>query len=152
MRLFSRLNTTPSRRTIQTRSFSRTAAPLAKTGTVFDYTDPLSLSTLLTEEEKEVQAMVRGYAQSKLMPRVVMANRTETFDRAIMSEMGELGLLGATITGYGCSGVSSVAYGLLAREIERVDSGYRSACSVQSSLVMLPIFKFGMFFSQTSSN
>jgi glutaryl-CoA dehydrogenase len=77
------------------------------------------------------------------MPRVLTANREERFDRAIMSELGELGLLGATIDGYGCSGVSYTSYGLVAREVERVDSGYRSAMSVQSSLVMHPIHKFG---------
>jgi len=124
------------------RSFSRSAT-LLKKGVPFDFTDPLGLDGLLTSEEREVQHAVRAYAQEKLMPRIIMANRNETFDRAIMTEMGELGLLGSTINGYGCSGVSSVAYGLVAREIERVDSGYRSACSVQSSLVMLPIYKFG---------
>jgi glutaryl-CoA dehydrogenase len=77
------------------------------------------------------------------MPRVLEANRKEVFDRRIMSEFGELGLLGATISGYGCSGVSYTAYGLIAREVERVDSGYRSAMSVQSSLVMHPIYRWG---------
>lgn len=77
------------------------------------------------------------------MPRVLLANRHEKFDREIMSELGELGLLGASIHGYGCSGVSYTAYGLIAREVERVDSGYRSAMSVQSSLVMHPIYRFG---------
>lgn len=77
------------------------------------------------------------------MPRVLMANRKEKFDREIMTELGSLGLLGATIDGYGCSGVSYTAYGLIAREVERVDSGYRSAMSVQSSLVMHPINTFG---------
>merc|ERR1712183_619071 len=81
--------------------------------------------------------------QEKLLPRVVLANRNEIFHREIVNEMGELGLLGPTIKGYGCSGVSSVAYGLIAREVERVDSSYRSAMSVQSSLVMYPIYDFG---------
>jgi len=90
-----------------------------------------------------IMESARSYAQDCLMPRVQEANRNEIFDRAIMNEMGEMGLLGATINGYGCSGVSSVSYGLIAREIERVDSSYRSAMSVQSSLVMLPIFEFG---------
>ena len=85
----------------------------------------------------------RSYAQDKLMPRVTDNFRNETFDRDVYREMGELGLLGPTIEGYGCSGVSTVAYGLIAREIERVDSAYRSAMSVQSSLVMHPIYKFG---------
>ena len=77
------------------------------------------------------------------MPRILMANRREHYDRAILTELGALGLLGASIEGYGCSGVSYTAYGLIAREVERVDSGYRSAMSVQSSLVMHPIYKFG---------
>ena len=89
------------------------------------------------------QDTAREYAQSKLLPRIVQANRHEVFDRAIMREFGALGLLGATISGYGCSGVSYTAYGLIAREVERVDSGYRSAMSVQSSLVMHPIYRFG---------
>ena len=97
------------------------------------------METRLTEEEVMVRDMARSYAQEALMPRILNAYRTETFDRDIMSEMGELGLLGATIEGYGCAGMNSVAYGLIAREIERVDSGYRSAMSVQSSLVMGPI-------------
>merc|ERR1712209_271434 len=84
-----------------------------------------------------------SYCQEKLMPRVVLANRNEVFHRDIMSEMGELGVLGPTTKGYGCSGTSSVAYGLIAREVERVDSAYRSAMSVQSSLVMYPIYDFG---------
>lgn len=78
-----------------------------------------------------------------MLPRVTENNRHETFDKAIFQEMGELGLLGATIDGYDCAGASSVAYGLIAREVERVDSSYRSAMSVQSSLVMHPIYKFG---------
>ena len=85
----------------------------------------------------------RDYCQEKLMPRVLTANREERFDREIMTELGELGLLGPTIDGYGCAGASYVAYGLVAREIERVDSGYRSAASVQSSLVMFPIHAYG---------
>lgn len=89
------------------------------------------------------QKTARDYAQGSLMPRVLTANRHERFDREIMTELGALGLLGATIDGYGCSGVSYTAYGLVAREVERVDSGYRSAMSVQSSLVMHPIHKFG---------
>ncbi|KAJ8328825.1 hypothetical protein QVD99_004567 [Batrachochytrium dendrobatidis] len=109
----------------------------------FDYKDPFNLESLLTEEEKLVRDTARQYCQSKLQPRIIDAYRNEDFAREIMSEMGELGLLGATIDGYGCSGVSSVAYGLIAREVERVDSGYRSAMSVQSSLVMYPIYAYG---------
>ncbi|KAK3819416.1 MAG: glutaryl-CoA dehydrogenase [Linnemannia elongata] len=109
----------------------------------YDWTDPLNLNSQLTEEEIAVRDVARDYCQDKLMSRVTMANRHEKFDREILSEMGELGLLGSTIEGYGCAGVSSVAYGLTAREVERVDSGYRSAMSVQSSLVMHPIYAYG---------
>lgn len=109
----------------------------------FDWKDPLNLEINLTEEEIMVRDTAYQYCQEKLLPRVLMANRHETFDREIMTEMGDLGLLGPTIQGYGCSGVSSVAYGLIAREVERVDSSYRSAMSVQSSLVMYPIYDFG---------
>merc|ERR1712213_305302 len=109
----------------------------------WDWKDPLNLESRLTEEEIMVRDVAHQYCQENLLPRVLMANRNETFDREIMSEMGEYGLLGPTIEGYGCPGVSSVAYGLIAREVERVDSGYRSAMSVQSSLVMYPIYDFG---------
>jgi len=106
--------------------------------------DPLLIEdTLLTDEERLVMTNARQYCQTSLFPRVLKGYREEKFDREIMTEMGALGLLGATIEGYGCAGVSSVAYGLIAREVERVDSGYRSACSVQSSLVMHPIYTFG---------
>ncbi|RXK35177.1 glutaryl-CoA dehydrogenase [Tremella mesenterica] len=101
------------------------------------------MTSLLTDEELAVRETARSYCQSKLLPRIVQAYRTENFDPSILKEMGELGLLGATIKGYDCAGVSSVAYGLIAREVERVDSGYRSAMSVQSSLVMHPINEFG---------
>merc|ERR1719163_1429140 len=90
-----------------------------------------------------VRDTAHAYAQEKLMPRVIMAARHEDFDREIMNELGGLGMLGVTIDGYGCAGLSSNAYGLVAREVERVDSGYRSAMSVQSSLVMHPIHEFG---------
>ena len=109
----------------------------------FDWSDPLLLETTLTEEERMVRDTARDYAQSALMPRILEANRTEHFDTAIMREMGERGLLGATIDGYGCAGAGYVSYGLVAREIERVDSAYRSAISVQSSLVMHPIHAYG---------
>jgi len=110
----------------------------------FDWSDPLQLEEQLTNEERLIQDSTREYAQDKLMTRVLMANREERFDREIMNEMGELGLLGATLPQkYGCAEVSHVAYGLIAREVERVDSGYRSAMSVQSSLVMHPIFTYG---------
>ncbi|GGD00445.1 acyl-CoA dehydrogenase [Aquisalinus flavus] len=110
----------------------------------FDWTDPLFLNEQLTEEERMIRDAARGYCESKLMPRVIKANREESFDRAIMTELGEQGLLGATVAEeYGGAGASHVAYGLIAREVERVDSGYRSAMSVQSSLVMYPIEAFG---------
>eukprot|EP01027_Heterolobosea_sp_BB2_P004547 GEZU01006967.1.p2 GENE.GEZU01006967.1~~GEZU01006967.1.p2 ORF type:complete len:425 (-),score=151.55 GEZU01006967.1:111-1385(-) len=109
----------------------------------FNHSDPLNLECRLTEEEIMVRDQVRDYCQDRLMSRVLMANRNEVFDREILREMGQLGMLGSTIDGYGCPGVSSVAYGLIAREVERVDSGYRSAMSVQSSLVMHPIHAFG---------
>ncbi|NDV11941.1 acyl-CoA dehydrogenase [Crenobacter caeni] len=109
----------------------------------FNWEDPLLLDSLLTEEERMVRDAAHAYCQERLMPRVLTANREERFDREILSEMGELGLLGCTIEGYGCAGLSSVAYGLIAREVERVDSGYRSAMSVQSSLVMHPIWAYG---------
>lgn len=105
--------------------------------------DPLLLDAQLTDEERMVADSARSYAREKLFPRVLEANRRETFDTSIMREMGELGLLGATIEGYGCAGVSNVAGGLICREVEWVDSGYRSALSVQSSLVMHPIYAFG---------
>ncbi|WP_394146698.1 acyl-CoA dehydrogenase [Shewanella atlantica] len=110
----------------------------------FDWTDPLQFNTLLSQEERMIRDSVYDYAQDKLMSRILMANRDEHFDREIMNELGELGLLGATLPEkYGCSNVNHVSYGLIAREIERVDSGYRSAMSVQSSLVMHPIYSYG---------
>ena len=111
--------------------------------TRFDWADPLLLEESLSEEERMVRDSAHVYCQEKLFSRVLEANRREHFDREIMTEMGALGFLGSTIEGYGCAGVNYVAYGLIAREIERVDSGYRSAMSVQSSLVMHPIHQFG---------
>ncbi|MBI1216398.1 MAG: acyl-CoA dehydrogenase, partial [Alphaproteobacteria bacterium] len=108
----------------------------------FKWEDPLHLDDQLTDEERMIRDSARDYAQDKLMPRVLEANRHEVFHREIMNEMGALGLLGSTIEGYGCAGVNYVSYGLIAREVERVDSGYRSALSVQSSLVMYPISIF----------
>jgi len=110
---------------------------------VFDWTDPLLLDSQLTEDERLIRDSTHAYCQEQLMPRVLKANRNEHFDRQILSEMGELGMLGATLSGYGCAGLNYVSYGLIAREVERVDSGYRSAMSVQSSLVMYPIHAFG---------
>ena len=110
----------------------------------FDWQDPLQFDALLSSDERMIRDMVHDYAQEKLMSRVLMANRNETFDREIMNELGELGLLGATLPEeYGCANANYVSYGLVAREVERVDSGYRSAMSVQSSLVMHPIYSYG---------
>jgi glutaryl-CoA dehydrogenase len=110
----------------------------------FDWQDPLELEAELTEDERMVQATARGYAQDRLFPRVLTAFREERFDREIMTEMGALGLLGPTLPEqYGGAGLGHVAYGLIAREIERVDSGYRSVLSVQCSLVMQPIYAHG---------
>jgi len=119
------------------------AAPV-KDDAPFNWEDPLDLESELTQEERMVRDTARGYAQDKLFPRVLTAYREERFDRAIMGEMGALGLIGATVPEeYGGAGLGYVAYGLIAREIERVDSGYRSAMSVQSSLVMHPILAYG---------
>jgi glutaryl-CoA dehydrogenase len=109
----------------------------------FMWDDALLLDEQLTEDERMIRDAARDFCQDKLMPGVLMANRNETFDRSIMNAFGEQGFLGATLEGYGCAGVSYVAYGLMAREVERVDSGYRSAFSVQSSLVMFPIHAYG---------
>ena len=119
------------------------AQPAASDMIAFDWADPLLLEEELGEEERMVRDSARAYCQEKLLPRVLEANRHERFDREIMNEMGALGFLGATIEGYGCAGVNYISYGLIAREVERVDSGYRSAMSVQSSLVMHPIYAFG---------
>lgn len=109
----------------------------------FNWEDPLLLEEQLGEDEKLIRDTARQYAQEHLMPRVLESFRHENFDPIIMRELGNLGLLGSTIEGYGCAGTNYVSYGLIAREIERVDSGYRSAMSVQSSLVMYPIDAFG---------
>ena len=118
--------------------------PEAPAKPVFDWSDPLRLDDQLSEEERLVRDAARGFAEEKLRPRVLSAFREERFDRAIMNEMGAAGFLGATLPeAYGGAGASYVGYGLVAREIERVDSGYRSALSVQSSLVMYPIHAYG---------
>jgi glutaryl-CoA dehydrogenase len=110
----------------------------------FDWQDPFLLKQLLSEDERMICDMTHSFCQDRLQPRILEANRKEYFDREIMNELGELGLLGPTLPErYGCAGVNHVSYGLIAREIERVDSGYRSAMSVQSSLVMHPIYTYG---------
>jgi glutaryl-CoA dehydrogenase len=123
---------------------SRTGPAIeAPTRSRFAWADPLVFEDELSTEERLIRDAARDYAAEKLMPRILAANRHEVFDREIYREMGALGFLGSTISGYGCAGVNDVAYGLIAREIERVDSGYRSALSVQSSLVMHPIYAYG---------
>jgi glutaryl-CoA dehydrogenase len=110
----------------------------------FKWADPLLLNNQLSDEEQMIRDSVHDYCQGKLMPRILEANRNETFDRAIFNEMGEMGLLGVTLPEkYGAAGLNHVCYGLIAREVERVDSGYRSTMSVQSSLVMYPIYTYG---------
>ena len=113
------------------------------TGGRFDWQDPFLLEQQLTSEEKLIRDTARQYAQEKLAPRILHANRTETFDVEVMREMGALGFLGAPLEGYGCAGIGYVAYGLVMRELERVDTAYRSACSVQGALAMTPIYAYG---------
>jgi len=124
-------------------SLQAVAAKPAATKPRFVWEDPFLLEDQLTEDERLIRDSARDYAQEQLRPRVLEANRNELIDREVISEMGALGLLGATIDGYGCAGVNTTSYGLVAREIERVDSAYRSMMSVQSSLVMAPIHDFG---------
>lgn len=109
----------------------------------FNWEDPFHLESQLTEDERMIRDSARDYAQDKLLPRIREAYRNETTDPAIFREMGELGLLGSTIDGYSCAGVNYVSYGLIAREVEAVDSSFRSMMSVQSSLVMYPIWAYG---------
>lgn len=109
----------------------------------FDWEDALRLDNLLTPEEVMIRDSARSYAQERLMPRILQANRHETFDIGIMKEMAELGFLGATIEGFGCAGIGYVGYGLIAREFERVDTSFRSALGVQTTLSMTPIYLFG---------
>jgi glutaryl-CoA dehydrogenase len=111
--------------------------------TIFDYRDPFLLENQLTNEERSIRNLASSFSKDILQPNIVSSFRNEHFDKNIIKEMGNYGLLGPTINGYGCSGVNYVSYGLIMREIERVDSGYRSCASVQSSLVMYPIYQFG---------
>ena len=111
--------------------------------TPLNWEDPFELDSQLNDEQRMVRDSARQYAQDRLLPRVKKAFRSESTDPTIFREMGEMGLLGSTIEGYGCPGVDYVCYGLVAREVERVDSGYRSMLSVQSSLVMYPIYTYG---------
>lgn len=123
------------------RALSTTSSYSAKVS--FNWEDPLNLDRQLQDDEKAVRDSLRAYCKEKLMPRVIEANRNEVFDRAIYKEMGELGILGCTIKGYDCAGVSSITYGLITRELDGVDSSYRSAMSVQSSLAMGAIYMYG---------
>ncbi|MCJ1338942.1 Ubiquitin-conjugating enzyme E2 4 [Bachmanniomyces sp. S44760] len=133
------------RQSIKDLRFCRSVVPkrYAHTPVQFNWEDPLGSTTLFTDEELAIQETAKSYCQERMLPRVTEAYREEHYDRKILEEMGELGLLGATIQGYDCAGVSSVASGLITREVERVDSGYRSGMSVQSSLVMGGIDEFG---------
>jgi glutaryl-CoA dehydrogenase len=129
---------------IRLRALSATGAIMTSVRQPFVWDDPFLLEEQFSEEERMIRDTARNYAQEKLFSRVLSANREERFDREIMNEMGELGMLGATLPArYGCSEVNYVSYGIMAREVERVDSGYRSAMSVQSSLVMHPIHEYG---------
>ena len=112
-------------------------------GVPFDWQDALRLDDQLTPEEVMIRDSARTYAQERLMPRILLAHRHEDFDVEVMREMGALGFLGATIQGFGCAGISYVGYGLIAREFERVDTAFRSALGVQSTLSMMPIYLFG---------
>ena len=109
----------------------------------FNWNDPLFLNSQLSEDEKIIQDQAQKFCANELLPRITKANRSETFDRDVYFLLGENGLLGSTIDGYGCAGINHIGYGLIAREIERVDSAYRSLMSVQSSLVMFPIDEYG---------
>ncbi|KAI1880183.1 hypothetical protein JX265_001804 [Neoarthrinium moseri] len=122
---------------LASRSYASAGSP------AFEWQDPLNSKALLTEEELAISETAERYCQERMLPRVLQAYRDENYDAAILSEMGELGLLGANLEGYGCAGVSTVASGLITRAVERVDSGYRSGMSVQSSLVMGGIHTFG---------
>ena len=109
----------------------------------FQWNDAFLLNEQLSDDERAIVDAAHDFCQEKLQTRVLMAARHEKFDREIMNEFGSMGFLGSTIDGYGCAGLNYVSYGLVAREVERVDSGYRSAMSVQSSLVMFPIYEYG---------
>lgn len=118
-------------------------ATAAMKGGAFNWEDPLCLNEFLSEDEIAIQDTARAFAENNLMPRILEANRNETFDVSVMREMAEMGFLGATIDGFGCAGISYVSYGLIAREFERVDTSFRSAMGTQSTLAMMPIYLFG---------
>jgi len=110
---------------------------------LFNYKDAFLLENQLFQDEKSIKELAQNFSRDILQPNILSSFRNEHFDKNIMKEMGNVGLLGPTINGYGCAGVNYILYGLIMREIERIDSGYRSCASVQSSLVMYPIYKFG---------
>jgi glutaryl-CoA dehydrogenase len=118
-------------------------AAVTLTGGAFQWDDPFLLEEQLTAEERMIRDTARHYAREKLMPRIIDWNRREHFDPAVMREMGELGFLGAMLEGYGCAGIGYVAYGLIMRELEKADTAFRSACSVQSALAMTSIYAYG---------
>ena len=118
-------------------------ASAAMKGGTFNWEDALCLNEFLSEDEIAIRDTARAFAEDKLMPRILEANRHETFDVSVMREMAELGFLGATIDGFGCAGISFVSYGLIAREFERIDTSFRSAMGTQSTLAMMPIYLFG---------
>lgn len=119
------------------------ASEVTLIGGDFDWKDPFLLEQELSDEERQIRDSAHYFAQEKLMPRILQANRTESFDVEVMHEMGAMGFLGANLHGYGCAGISYVSYGLIMRELERVDTAFRSACGVQTGLVMTPIFAYG---------
>ncbi|KAK3671812.1 hypothetical protein LTR78_008357 [Recurvomyces mirabilis] len=143
--MFTSLSSRAARQLVQQtpRATSSIGRRYAHAPAVFDWKDPLNAAANYTEDELAIAETAESYCQERLLPRVLEAYRKEDYDRTILAEMGELGLLGATIKGYDCAGVSSVASGLITRAVERVDSGYRSGMSVQSSLVMGGIDEFG---------
>ncbi len=122
---------------------TETLAKAAMRGVPFDWKDPICIDDLLTDEEILIRDTAHEYAQEQLMPRILEANRSEYFDIKVMHEMAALGFLGATIDGFGCAGINYVSYGLIAREFERVDTSFRSALGVQTTLSMMPIYLFG---------
>jgi len=139
--LSSRLQSTST--AAQTVNVDTHVAPPKISPPEFDWRDPLLLDSLLTEDEILMRDSFRDYCQEKLAPRILLSNRNETYNPEIMQELGAIGALGSTVPGYGCAGVNYVTYGLLAREIEKIDSAYRSTMSVQSSLVIWPIYEYG---------
>lgn len=141
--MFKTVTTRAARQATRPLQTTRSSQRYVHSPAVFDWKDPLGSNNLFTEEELAIAETAESYCQERMLPRVLEAYRNEQYDKKILEEMGELGLLGATIQGYGCAGVSSVASGLITRAVERVDSGYRSGMSVQSSLAMGGIEEFG---------